>query len=84
MRDIDMMAILMDSTGLMSVKQVQFVVGMADILGKNKPLTVAQSQYLQALYDTVVAIKYGLEPMSTDREFAAKRAISRARRALGK
>lgn len=47
-------------------------------------LTLAQQQYLQSCYDEVVGKKYGLEEMSTDKEYAARRAILRARRLRAK
>ncbi len=60
-------------------KEYAALMGFAGALGKGKVLTGAQHQWLTAIYDKFISSKYRLEPMATDREFAARRAIRRAR-----
>lgn len=40
----------------------------------------AQQQYLQSCYDLVIEKLFRLEPMSTDKEYAAGRAIAKAKK----
>lgn len=80
MKDLDMMNILMDYHTHMTQKQLQFVANIAGLLEKGKPLSIAQHQYLQAIYDQVVAYVFGLEPIAADKEYAAQRAIFKARK----
>lgn len=67
-----------------SKKEYEAVMNFAQLLEKGKSLTGPQHQYLQAVYDKFIAKKYGLEPMGTDREFAARRAINKSRSQRGK
>jgi len=76
MKAVDLMTVLMDwHKADFTHKEFQFIVECAGILAKEKTLTPAQHQWLQSIYDKVVAFRFGLEGMSTDREYAAKRAI---------
>jgi len=74
-----MLSIIIDLAHLLPAKEREFCAEMAGFVLKGKELTLPQHNYLTACYDRVVAAKYGLEPMATDKEFAARRAIRKAR-----
>lgn len=84
MRAYDMLNIITDLSHLLSAKEREFCAQMAGLVVKGKELSLPQHNYLTACYDKAVSLRYGVEPMSTDREFAAKRAISNARKRRGK
>lgn len=77
MRDLDMLDVLTEFPPDMTARQRQFVAEMCLYALKGKPLSPAQHQYLQSIYDLVIAFRYGLEPMAGEREYAASRAIAR-------
>lgn len=78
MKDVDIMAVLIDwHKADFTQKEFRFIVQCAGILAKEKTLTPAQHQWLQSIYDKVIAFRFGLEKMSTDQEYAAKKAILR-------
>jgi hypothetical protein len=79
-RDVDMLGVLADWPKDMTKRQREFVADMCMCVAKGKPLSPAQHQYLQSIYDAVVAFRFGLEPMGTDREYAAKRAQSQSKK----
>lgn len=81
MRDIDILAVFGEcgSAKDFTKKDYQTVMSFAHMLEKEMLLTDAQHQYLAAIYDRFISSKYGLEPMATDKEYAAKRAIGKLR-----
>ena len=84
MRDRDLAQVCIGNLHLLDSKKAAFVRSVSLVLRKSHGLSPAQHQYLQAIYDVIISKKYQLEEMSTDRETAAKRAISKARKTLGK
>lgn len=84
MNNLEILNILTDYPQQMTSKQREFVAEASLIVAKGRPLSGAQSQYLQSIYDTVISHIYNLEPMSTDKEYAKQRAISNARKKWGK
>jgi hypothetical protein len=81
MRAKDMLQICKEYQSVLDDAKRKFIL---ELLRKSKgeepKITGQQHQYLQACYDQAISKKFGLEPMSTDKEWAARRAIKNARR----
>lgn len=73
----DMIKFCLDNKDCLDLRKIDFLKSINKL--KVMFLSTAQEQYLVACYDQVVSKLYNLEPMATDREFAAKRAIKKAR-----
>lgn len=84
MKAWDMFNVIRSERKLLDPKKQVFLLSIEEQVKRGKgvwpALTNAQHQFLQACYDQVVSRKYGVEPMATDREWAAKRAIGKSRR----
>lgn len=84
MTNADLLKAVLEMKSFLPEKQQKFIMDLKAQAFRNYGLlrlTGAQEQYLQSCYDKAVSAKYGVEPMSTDRETAAKRAAKKAREA---
>ena len=80
MRASDLHAFCLQNMRLLDDRKRVFVAGFSRAQVSRNALTDAQAQYLQACYDFAVSRKYGIEQISTDKEFSIRQAILKKRR----